>query len=200
MKIGLILGSFNPITVAHLAMVSNLLNSKICDKVLLVVAKHNPWKIEPPAPFELRCKMAEIAIAPFGDACEVCRFEEDIEPPAYSYITIGIALKKYPNDELFLVGGSDTIPQIPNWKNYDTHIKGKIGLIEITRGNKYSSLTSTNKPFVKWINDDIEKLEIQRMDVSSTMIRNMLKDGMNPYPYITENVYNFIKKYNLYNG
>ena len=76
MKIGLLLGSFNPITIAHVAMASNVIASGLCDKVLFVVAKHNPWKKEAPAPFELRCQMIEEAIKPLGDTCEVCRFEE----------------------------------------------------------------------------------------------------------------------------
>ena len=43
-KIGLLLGSFDPVTVAHVAMASNVINSGLCDKVIFVVAQHNPWK------------------------------------------------------------------------------------------------------------------------------------------------------------
>jgi nicotinic acid mononucleotide adenylyltransferase len=35
------------------------------------------------------------------------------------------------------------------------------------------------------------------MDISSTMVREMIKGGMNPYPYITEDVYEIIKKHKL---
>jgi len=206
MKIGLLLGSFNPITVAHVAMASSIINSELCDKVLFVVAKHNPWKKEEPAPFDVRCKMIESAIKPLGDACEVCRFEEGVEPPVYSYIPIEMALEKYgDDDEIFVIAGTDIIERIPKWKNYDTHIKGKVGFIEISRGSNCMSVNNIGyEPFINTISfiggsgGAIPFIKLRQMDVSSTMVRNMVKNGMNPYPYVTEEVCELIKKYNLY--
>jgi nicotinate-nucleotide adenylyltransferase len=202
MKIGLLLGSFNPITIAHVAMASNVIASGLCDKVLFVVAKHNPWKKEAPAPFDLRCQMIEEAIKPLGNACEVCRFEEKYEPPVYSFIPITEAIKTYPNDEIYLIAGTDTISRIPKWKNFETHIKDKIGFIEVSRGD-YNSMTNVSMPFGLYVgvlgdNTLIRKLSIQRMDVSSTMVRNMVSKGMNPYPYVTEGVAKIILDNKLY--
>ena len=202
MKIGLLLGSFNPITIAHVAMASNVIASGLCDKVLFVVAKHNPWKKEVPAPFDLRCQMIEEAIRPLGDKCEVCRFEEKYEPPVYSYIPINEAIETYPNDEIILIAGTDTIERIPRWKNFETHIKDKIGFIEVSRGD-YNSMTNVSMPFGLYVgvlgdNTLIRRLSIQRMDVSSTMVRNMVSKGMNPYPYVTEGVAKIISDNKLY--
>ena len=201
MKIGLLLGSFNPITIAHVAMASNVIASGLCDKVLFVVAKHNPWKKEAPAPFDLRCQMIEEAIKPLGDKCEVCRFEEKYEPPVYSYIPINEAIEAYPNDEIILIAGTDTIDRIPNWKNFETHIKDKIGFIEITRGLD-STIADEPIPFGESFETVssmvVTVLEIQKMDVSSTMVRNMVSKGMNPYPYVTEGVAKIISDNKLY--
>ena len=202
MKIGLLLGSFNLITIAHVAMASNVIASGLCDKVLFVVAKHNPWKKEAPAPFELRCQMIEEAIKPLGDTCEVCRFEEKHEAPVYSYIPINEAIEAYPNDEIILIAGTDTIDRIPRWKNFETHIKDKIGFIEVSRGD-YNSMTNVSMPFGLYVgvlgdNTLIRRLSIQRMDVSSTMVRNMVSNGMNPYPYVTEGVAKIISDNKLY--
>lgn len=201
MKIGLLLGSFNPITIAHVAMASNVIASGLCDKVLFVVAKHNPWKKEAPAPFDLRCQMIEEAIKPLGDTCEVCRFEEKYEPPVYSFIPITEAINTYPNDEIFLIAGTDTIDRIPNWKNFETHIKDKIGFIEITRGLD-STIADEPIPFGESFEAvssiSVTVLEIQKMDVSSTMVRNMVSNGMNPYPYVTEGVAKIISDNKLY--
>ena len=206
MKIGLLLGSFNPITIAHVAMASNVIASGLCDKVLFVVAKHNPWKKEAPAPFGLRCQMIEEAIKPLGDTCEVCRFEEKYEPPVYSYIPITKAIKEYPNDEIILIAGTDTINRIPKWKNFETHIKDKIGFIEVTRGDmghQHSNLLGIPIPFrvgYEAVSTYMKAttLEIQRLDVSSTMVRMMVSKGMNPYPYVTEGVAKIISDNKLY--
>jgi nicotinate-nucleotide adenylyltransferase len=202
MKIGLLLGSFNPITIAHVAMASNVIASGLCDKVLFVVAKHNPWKKEAPAPFDLRCQMIEEAIRPLGKACEVCRFEEKHEAPVYSYIPINEAIETYPNDEIILIAGTDTIDRIPRWKNFETHIKDKIGFIEVLRG--FDS-TIANEPIPFKVGCvavctamQVTTLEIQKMDISSTMVRNMVSKGMNPYPYVTEGVAKIISDNKLY--
>ena len=173
MKIGLLLGSFNPITIAHVAMASNVIASGLCDKVLFVVAKHNPWKKEAPAPFDLRCQMIEEAIRPLGDKCEVCRFEEKYEPPVYSYIPINEAIETYPNDEIILIAGTDTIERIPRWKNFETHIKDKITYIEVLRG--FNSMIA-NEPIPCKVGCvavctamQVTTLEIQKMDISSTI-------------------------------
>lgn len=36
------------------------------------------------------------------------------------------------------------------------------------------------------------------MDVSSTLVRTMLQNGKNPYPYITSSIYEVIKTYKFY--
>ena len=187
MRIGLLLGSFDPIHIGHINMASCVLNNKACDKVLFVVAKHNPWKDDEPVPFEIRCQMVEAAIKPFGDKCEVCKIEEEITPPVFSYCTIGKALEEFSHDELFLIGGTDTIHSLPHWKNYDTHIKDKIKLIEIARGETNLEERKKHIYFVT-----------HRMDISSTMIRNILSKGLYPIPYIPSEVWSIIKEHKLY--
>jgi nicotinic acid mononucleotide adenylyltransferase len=132
----------------------------------------------------------------------VCRFEEKHEAPVYSYIPINEAIEAYPNDEIILIAGTDTIDRIPRWKNFETHIKDKIGFIEVSRGD-YNSMTNVSMPFGLYVgvlgdNTLIRRLSIQRMDVSSTMVRNMVSKGMNPYPYVTEGVAKIISDNKLY--
>jgi len=204
MKIGLLLGSFDPIHIAHVNIASCVINSGLCDKVLFVVAKHNPWKNHEPAPFELRCEMITASIGVFGDKCEVCTLEKDIEPPTYSYKVLEKIREKYPNDELFLICGSDTINAVPNWKNFETDIKNKVGFIEVKR-NDSTEIDNDKLPFIihegcryDLTNIGFWHVKMQRMDASSTLVRNMIAKGMNPYPYVTKEVLEIIKKYNLY--
>ena len=206
MRIGLLLGSFNPVTIAHVTIASAVLSSGLCDKVLFVVAKHNPWKKDVPAPFGLRCQMIEEAVKPLGDKCEVCRFEEKHEAPVYSYIPITEALETYKGDIIYLIGGSDTIRKIPKWKNFETHIKNKIMFIEATRGEQDSTKGMNETPcmflrecyYSKEFEAHVEKLCLQRVDISSTSVRWMIANGMNPYPFVSEGVNKIIKDNNLY--
>jgi nicotinic acid mononucleotide adenylyltransferase len=111
-------------------------------------------------------------------------------------------LETYPEDEIILIAGSDTIEKIPLWKNFDTHIKDKVKYIEVLRG--FESLIET-KPIPFEIQGkavctymEVTVLETQKMNASSTMVRKMVSNGMNPYPYITKEVLKIIQDNELY--
>ena len=210
MNVGLLLGSFDPIHIGHISIASCVLNSGLCDKVLFVVAKHNPWKKDEPAPFDVRCQMVEASIKGFNGRCEVCRFEEEFDAPVYSYLPINKAIEAYPNDDIYVICGEDTLRRVPHWKNFDTHIKNKVKFIEFSRGESQSfeatkNVLGTQRMFAKWMTWDDKlgdheclKLQTQRIDMSSTLVRNLVKDGMNPYPYVNAEVCEIIKQNNLY--
>ena len=204
MKIGLALGSFDPIHIGHINIAACVLNSGLCDKVLFVVAKHNPWKRNEPAPMELRCAMIKASISGFDGRCEVCDLEKDIEPPTYSYKVIEKIREAYPNDELYLIGGTDTIERIPQWKNFDSHIRNKLSYIEVKR-NDGTEMDSNKIPFKEHLvsrnsltDKEFWSIKTQRMDASSTMVRSMINNGMNPMPYVNEEVLKIIINNNLY--
>ena len=211
-NIGLLMGSFDPIHIGHLNIASCVLNSGFCDKILFVVAKHNPWKKDNPSSFDIRCQMVEASINGFDGKCEVCRFEEEIKEDAvYSYIPINMALERYPNANIHVICGEDTLKNVPNWKNFETHIKDKVTFIELSRGETKSfeptedALNGKDIPFLKWMTwneklgeHEFLKIQTQRIDMSSTIIRNMVKDGLNPFPYVNDEVYKIIAKNKLY--
>ena len=80
--------------------------------------------------------------------------------------------------------------EIHNWKNYDEEIAPYFKVIEITRNNQCSHDPSTK--------DGSIILTAPTMEVSSTLVRAMLQNGQNPYPYITSSIYDSIKAYKFY--
>jgi nicotinate-nucleotide adenylyltransferase len=202
-KVGLLLGSFDPIHIAHINIAACVLNSGLCDKVLFVVAKHNPWKKNAPASFDLRCKMAESSIEPFGNKCEVCRLEENIEPPTYSYKVLTMIREQHPDDELFIISGTDTFERLPGWKNFETDIKPYFKFIAIGRYiDPGHNLPEQGKAFrvteFGCMLGQVKEIVPLTMIASSTVVRNMIKEGMNPTPYVTKEVLKIINDNNLY--
>jgi nicotinate-nucleotide adenylyltransferase len=148
--------------------------------------------------------MVKSAIAPFGDKCDVCDLEKDIEPPTYSYKVLEKIREQYPEDELFLICGSDTIDAVSQWKQFDTSIKDKVGFIEIKR-NDNTEIENVRVPFIvregsrsSLTNKGFWYIKARKMDISSTIVRTMVHNGMNPYPYVTEGVLKIINENNLY--
>ena len=203
-KIGLILGSFDPIHIAHINIASCVLNSGLCDEILFVVAKHNPWKKNEPAPFDVRCDMVQLSITPFGGACKVCELEKDIEPPTYSYKVLTKMREQYPDDELYLITGTDTFNKLPGWKNWESDIKPYFKVICVDR-NAISPKDigmGKNNSFVvgsfECLIGQVDNITPRTLDVSSTMIRDMVAKGQNPYPLVTKDVLNIINNHKLY--
>lgn len=191
MKIGFLCGSFDPIHIGHLHMITVALASNYVDKVIVIPTLQNPWKRDAPLPFDIRCAFIEDAIKPFGDKCELSRVEELVEGTKYFYKTSKILREQFKDDELYIIAGTDVVKQINNWKNYDEEIAPYFKIIEIARNNQCSHDPSTK-------DGSIILFAHTTMDVSSTLVRTMLQNGQNPYPYITSSIYNTIKTYKFY--
>lgn len=187
MKIGFLCGSFDPIHIGHLHMITVALASNYIDKVIVIPTMQNPWKKDAPLPFDIRCAFIKDAIAPFGDKCELLRVEELVEGTKYFYKTSKILREQFKDDELYIIAGTDVVKEIHNWKNYDEEIAPYFKIFEITRNNQYTLAK-----------DSSIILHTPIMDVSSTLVRTMLQNGKNPYPYITSSIYEVIKTYKFY--
>lgn len=204
MKIGLILGSFDPITIGHISIASCLLNNNIVDKIIFVVAKQNPWKTSSPTNFELRVLMCSESVRQLGSKCEISTVESTIDGIAYSYKTLGKIMAENANNELFIVGGTDVMNEIHLWKNFKENIFPYFNFIEIVRSNEPTDFKSDCiiKIMQRTFGDCGGKEMIQvlptTLSVSSTIVRNMVKEHKNPYPFVNETVAKIIKDFKLY--
>ena len=192
MKIALYLGSFNPFHNGHLEVVKTALNDFKMDKVIIVPTMQNPWKEEKVLDIDKRIDIIyesiyeEESFQMLKNACIkgkrsqnyiiVDLIEKKLIPPYYSYATLHALKNKYCNDEVFVLVGSDTMKDIPNWMH-----GGKI--IE-----DYNFLI-VDRP---------------RNSISSSSIREMLRtrNKMDAYysdeklaRYVSPNVINLLKEY-----
>ena len=103
-----------------------------------------------------------------------------------------------------MICGSDTIEKVPNWKRFESDIKNKVGFIEIKRDDGVE-IENPYKPFIvhegsmsSLTDKGFWYIKTQRMDISSTLVRNMVAHGMNPIPLVNKETLDIINKYNLY--
>ena len=119
MKIALYLGSFNPFHNGHLEVVKTALNDFKIDEVIIVPTMQNPWKEEKVLDINKRVDIIweYIKELPINLYEKIYRdlIETKLIPPYYSYATLHALKNKYCNDEIFVLVGSDTIKDIPNW-------------------------------------------------------------------------------------
>ena len=90
--------------------------------------------------------------------------------------------EEYPDDELFLIVGVDVAPQIGDWNEGDWILQN-FGLITVAR-NGYEDTGIVDIP--------------KTIDVSSTEIRELVKEKKQIYPLVPKVIAQYIKRYNLY--
>ena len=129
MKIALYLGSFNPFHNGHLEVVKTALNDFKMDKVIIVPTMQNPWKEEKVLDIDKRIEIIKKSFLIskkdtsipglyqfyYPKGIGISSIEKELIPPYYSYATLHALKNKYCNDEVFVLVGSDTMKDIPNW-------------------------------------------------------------------------------------
>jgi len=186
MKIGIYVGSFNPVHKGHIKIVNHLIDKKYLDKIIVIPTK-NYWDKNNLINLEHRIKMLEIF------KTDNIIIDKELNQIEYTYQIMDILNKKYPNDELHLIIGADNIVDFDKWKNYQELLS--YNLIIVNRDNidiEYHLDKLNKKENFKIIND----LEV--IDISSTLIRGNLFNKYDINELIDERVYKYIIDNNLY--
>lgn len=115
MRTGIYGGTFDPVHYGHLLLAETARESLSLDRVFFVPAGIPPHKRSRTiTPGDLRAEMLLRAIDKVPEF-EVCRFEIDSPEVSYTVETLRYFHALYPDDELFLIVGSETLADMPNW-------------------------------------------------------------------------------------
>ena len=180
MKVGFLLGSFDPIHMGHLYMASSALNAGLVDEVVFVPSVQNPWK-ENSTDFRNRCFMIQLAIDDM-EHCSLSSIDYRNTEPYYSVNTLKMLKEEYPEDDLYVIVGVDIVNDIKNWHE-GQWILDNFKLITIAR----EGYLDAGIP-------DIRKT----LNVSSTEIRELAKEKKQIYPLVPKVISQYIKRFNLY--
>ncbi len=184
MKIGLFFGSFNPIHVGHLIIAQYMLNEAGLDKIKFVVSPHNPLKQKDDlVDSALRLKMVALSIAD-NPKFELDSIEFSLPLPSFTYVTLEQLTEIYPEDELFIIMGSDTINNINHWKNFQAVLNYPILIYK-------RSETFTN-PYPDRKN--IRVFDSPVLNISATIIRQMLKENHSVKYLVSDEIISVLKK------
>lgn len=180
MKVGFLLGSFDPIHMGHLYMASSALNAGLVDEVVFVPSVQNPWK-ENSTDFRNRCFMIQLAIDDM-EHCSLSSIDYRNTEPYYSVNTLKMLKEEYPEDDLYVIVGVDIVNDIKNWHE-GQWILDNFKLITIAR----EGYLDAGIP-------DIRKT----LNVSSTEIRELAREKKQIYPLVPKVISQYIKRFNLY--
>lgn len=117
MRIAIFGGSFNPIHTGHAMIASAVAQSGLVDEVWIMVSPQNPLKAgQELMPEEKRLEMARL-VAEDCPGVVASDFEFGMSRPSYTYKTLLALKEKYPEDDFFILIGSDNWQKFGQWRN-----------------------------------------------------------------------------------
>ena len=183
MKIGLYSGSFNPIHHGHVMLANYLVEFSDLDELWFVVSPQNPLKKrEDLMKDEDRLKMVELALD--GDErFKVSDVELSLPLPSYTINTLRALSMRYPDDQFVFICGMDSLQGMYRWREYQAILDNYELLVFPRKG--YDGGELIHHPHVK-------VLETPVIEVSSTFIRNCMKEGKDVRHFMPEKAYQYL--------
>ncbi|HML68573.1 MAG TPA: nicotinate (nicotinamide) nucleotide adenylyltransferase [Clostridia bacterium] len=177
MRIGLLGGTFNPIHRAHVQMAEIARDEAALDRVLLMVAADPPHKrVDEGVPADVRFRLVEIAVS--GKArLEASNLEILRGGKSYTLLTLQELFTQNPEAELFLIIGSDTLTDLPNWYHPEEVLK-VAGVLCVPRVGIDQDDEKTAQMLRERYGARVRLLSAKADVISSTEIRKRLTAGL----------------------
>lgn len=196
MKIGLFGGTFDPIHIGHMILMENVINNLDLDKIYVLPNSNPPHKLEnKKTALNLRLKMVNEAIKD-NPKLEINDYDYRDNEIHYTFNTINYFKKSYPNDEFFFIMGEDSFLDIEKWKNYKEILKENLIIFKRYSNKNFSLISKINQ--VRKYNKNIYLIDNMALDISSTLIRNLVKENKSIRYLVNDEVINIIKEEKLY--
>lgn len=195
MEVGLFFGTFNPVHVGHLIIANYMLQHTSLNEVWFVVSPHNPFKEKKSLLKDYhRLELVERAIID-KVGLRTSNIEFGLPQPSFTSNTLAHLTEKYPDKTFTLIMGEDNLRGLHKWKNAEHIVKHHNILV-------YPRLdTNPHTEIPAWLQQNanitvLHKLPI--MNLSSTFIRQEIKDGNNIDFIVPDAVAQYIDEMNFY--
>lgn len=190
MKIGLYFGTFNPIHVGHIIIANHLAENSDIDQVWMVITPHNPLKKKANLLEDYhRLHMVHLATENF-DKIQPSDIEFKLSQPNYTINTLVYLEEKFPKHEFALIMGEDNLESFNKWKNYEVILQNYDIYV-------YPRISENSIPEEFENHPRIKRVEAPIIELSSTFIRNNIKEGKNIQPMLHPKVWEYIN-HNLF--
>ena len=180
-KIGIYIGSFDPVHKGHVALARHLLRKDYVDR-LLIVPTGNYWNKQDLSPVEHRIRMLQMF------ANERLEIETEYNELPYTYQLLRKLKQRYPDDELILILGADNLLHFEDWKNAREIMKYPWLILKRDGIDIKANMERLGKKDYTIVSD------CKNYDISSSYIREHIDDYEKVKELIHKKVYDYYRK------
>ena len=197
-KVGIMGGTFNPVHIGHLIIAEKAREQFHLDEVLFMPSGTPYMKnVDEVLPGQVRTEMTKLAIEE-NSFFSVSTIEIEKEGSTYTYETLETLHDKNPNTEYYFILGADSLFAIEHWKNPEKIFAG-CHVLAAVRNDKNVEEMETQATYLKEkFNADVSLIKTGYIEISSSMIREFIKDGQSIRYLVPDAVYDYIIKNKLY--
>jgi len=190
-KIGLYFGTFNPIHVGHMIIANHMAEHSNLEQIWMVVTPHNPLKQKSTLLDDAkRLQLVQLATEDFPKI-KASDIEFKLPQPNYTVNTLAHLYDKFPQHEFSLIMGEDNLKSLHKWKNYEVILQNHNIYIYPRISSDAENLQFKDHPKIHLIDAPI-------VEISSTFIRDSIKNQKNIRPLLPEKVWRYIDHNNFY--
>jgi len=193
-------GTFDPIHYGHLTVAEEVRVKLGLDKVLFVPAGQ-PWlkSDRRVSSAEHRLEMVRLAIAD-NPHFELSTAEVIRDGSTYTVDTLDMLRRQIGSDaRLFLLMGSDSLSELPRWKEPKRLIQ-LCRLVVFTRpGSRFPAMNMLEKA-VPGVSDNLRVIEVSQIEVSATDVRQRVRQGAPIDELVPPTVRDYILQHGLYSA
>ena len=190
MKVGLYFGTFNPIHTGHLIIANHMAEYSGLDQIWMVVTPHNPLKKKSTLLEDHhRLQMVFLATEDYPKL-KPSDIEFRLPQPNYTVNTLAHLQEKFPTHEFSLIMGEDNLNSLHKWKNYEVLLQNHHVYIYPRISTEAVNPEFESHPHIHMIDAPV-------VEISSTFIRNGIKEGKNVQPLLSHKVWQYIE-HNLF--
>lgn len=195
--IALFCGSFNPPLFSHFSLAEQLLNSDNNIQKIIFVPVSNKYKKDDLISDKHRFNMLNL-ICENNSRFEVSDIEFNCSRQPYTFETLQTVQKLYPTHEIRLIIGTDNLKELDTWYEIKQLLNGfKIFVLARDEDNIEEIIKNHN--LLSKYYDSFVKANISiKTNLSSTFVRNEIKNRNSVKYLLPDEVIDYIEKNNLY--
>ena len=199
MKIGIMGGTFDPIHNGHLMLGRYARDLFGLNEIWFMPNGNPPHKADETIESQTKHRVEMVRLAIQEEEQFLLElYEVNRKEVNYSYLTMEHFQKIYPEHEFYFIIGADSLFTLEKWKCPDRLLKTCVVLAAYRDGKSQEEMEAQIQYLNQKYGADVRLLNTPDVDISSTEIRERLKEVAYIRSIVPEAVYHYIMKNHLF--